>query len=125
MIKLLIAATIAMLAGCTTTGTMKDTAAAQVLTIDGKDHTIAGHLLSPWNQNEFTGELRIQRKLHIDIDSQRVIDGDLTEDGTGELRATWHGHKIDSACSSQRQSQNLRIDCMILVDGKRTVTLTF
>lgn len=129
MKKLLILLSFVALAGCATTqGELKDIAAPQYAKVDNENVKISGELITPYTNNQFSGETRYKRHLKISLNDQLTIDGFLTnpKDAQGELSGDFKNHKIVSSCSSSRESRtNLKVDCMILIDNLRTVTLTF
>jgi hypothetical protein len=130
MKKLISIILLASLVGCatTTTGTIHEYATQQNIKIDSDNVQISGDMLTPWTQNEFTGERHWSRHLIISFDNKPVIDGFLSNprDVSGELSGEYKGKKVSSICSSNNAGNSkLSVDCMILIDNVRTVTLTF
>ena len=116
------------LVGCVSTGTLVDHSSAQNIVINDKDIKIAGQLLTPYKQNDITGSLEYTRHLIISFNQKVVIDGYLSspEAIQGELDGVYDGKKVATVCSSLQTSQtNVKVDCMVLIDNKRTITLTF
>lgn len=88
----------------------------------------------PWRieatarDDEHGGE-NLRRTVVIKINGQEALSGQISPglDAAGQLSGTFEGHKVDATCSSKhREADNYyEVRCMLLVDDKRTVTLTF
>lgn len=70
-----------------------------------------------------------KRTITMTIDGQPVIKGDISPrlDGSGELDGTYKGKKINLTCAAtQRPAENTyEVRCIVLIEDRRTVTLTF
>lgn len=109
-------------------GTMHDYATQQNIKIDNKNIQITGDLLTPYKQNNLSGSRTWQRHLIISFNGNPVIDGYLSNprEIQGELSGEYDGKPVATICTSSRETQQtFKVDCMILVNNERTVTLTF
>lgn len=121
-------AALLFLSGCVSTGTKIDYASPQNYKLDSKAIKITGQLLTPYRHNEFTGSMVYSRQLIVSFDDKPVIDGYLTAPQAiqGELTGNYQGKKVSSICNSvQTSASNIKVDCMVLIDNERTITLTF
>ena len=94
---------------------------SQNYVMDGKDIRISGNL--DRKINVLTGNDK--QELSVFIDGERVLYGHLSN-FTGELHGQHGNKKITSLCSGEKKNPSwIAVSCIILIDDKRTVTLTF
>lgn len=68
----------------------------------------------------------VKRILHVHINGEEVITGQLSARATGELTGSYQNHPIIATCSSEQKTANwIDVRCMILIDNERAATLTF
>jgi hypothetical protein len=67
-----------------------------------------------------------KRVLHVQINGEEVISGQLSTKATGELNGAYKNHLIIATCSSEQKTKNwIDVRCMIFIDNERAATLTF
>lgn len=83
---------------------------------------ISGSLNSEFDQIMGTAK----RTLHVYINDELAIRGNLTPMATGELTGNYRKHKVNSICASEQKTANwIDVRCTILIDNERAATLTF
>jgi hypothetical protein len=71
-------------------------------------------------------ENSIRRTLHVYIDGEPVITGQLSPMATGELSGEYKSLRVDTVCTSEQKTPTwIDVRCMVLVDNERAATLTF
>ena len=95
----------------------------------------AGCEKEPWkiegtfNEGEnFDDSLR--RTITVKIDGQTAISGEISggKDANGEVTGKHGDHALTAVCTSTPRPDNAEVDdirCVLMVDNKRTVTLSF
>lgn len=116
--KRIFALALLALAACTTT----DISPAQNYRLGNEDLNITGNLVRQPEPPLFLEA----RHLNIFINGEQVISGKLGANFVGELRGKYKKHSITAMCSSEWKTMSwIAVTCPILIDEKRTVTLTF
>lgn len=122
MSKILASILVIFLAACASKPYMSPT---QNYALGKEDLRISGTLnqsqdLAQWLTYNQTNELVVW------INGKEVIRGNLSVQQSGELHGKYKGHSVTALCSSERKTANwVAVSCPILIDEKRTVTLTF
>ena len=90
----------------------------------GPQWKITGDLQSEYTEDMFG--TTVQRTLHVYIDGERVVTGQLSPMATGELSGQYKGLPVDTVCTSEQKTPTwIDVRCMVLVDNERAATLTF
>lgn len=90
----------------------------------GKDELqISGKLLQNYDAVLGVGK---NAELIVYINNTEAVRGFLSFKGTGELTGKYKDYAVTALCSSERKSKDWQaVSCPILINEKRTVTLTF
>lgn len=106
-----------LLTACTTT----DTSPSQNYMLGKEELRITGNVVRKPDLRLFEA-----KNLTVFINGQPVINGNLSDNWAGELSGEWRGHRVTALCTSERKNDSwIAVSCPILIDEKRTVTLTF
>jgi hypothetical protein len=86
---------------------------------------ITGHLESEILEDQPTGYQVVKRRtLHVQINGEEVLSGDLSKRAEGELNGDYGGLPVDALCSSETKTATwMEVRCVIVIDNERTVTL--
>jgi hypothetical protein len=122
----------ALAVACGTTITRdRDVAAPQPYRPPSHDDQwqIAGALETEVHRSDASGAITFsKRTLIVNINDERVIEGELPMDdvgnSTGTLDGSYRGAKVHADCSSQQKSRDwIEVRCRIMVNGEHAVTL--
>lgn len=86
---------------------------------------ITGHLESELLRDVASGYERVKRRtLHVRINGEKVLVGDLSQDAVGEVSGHYGGLPVDAVCSSEVKTETwMEVRCVIVINQERTVTL--
>ncbi len=122
MFKLIAATLLLLLAACVSKPYVSPT---QNYVLGKEDLRISGTL----NQSQDFGQwltYNQTNELVVWINGQEVLRGNLAAQQSGELHGNYKGKAVTALCSSERKTAAwVSVSCPILIDEKRTVTLTF
>lgn len=114
--KIILTLALLILAGCQTVQPWHSP--SQNYVIDGKNVNITGTMNSHIMQG--------RNELIVWFNGQEVIKGFMPSPYSGEVYGGYGKHKVTALCSSEQKSRDwIDVRCAILVDEKRTVTLSF
>lgn len=70
----------------------------------------------------------VTHSLKVRFNGEVAASGPLSSRGIGSVFGTWRGHAVESICSRVEGSSgdgSYTVNCIVVVDNERTVTLTF
>ena len=115
---------VSVLTGCATSAI--GTSATETYRLSGDQDTpwaISGEIITQTMLGTPTGMQ--PNTLVVSVNGEEAIRGNLDRNQEGTIRGSYQGHAMESVCNSKVISSSwIQVDCMILVDNERAVTLT-
>lgn len=117
---------------------------ALALTAAGCTHALVDHsptqtyrplgATAPWTitgrvERNYEDQVVVQKFAHtlvVEINGTEALRGPLDFNMAGEVRGQYQGAPVESVCTSSRPRPNyIDVQCMVLVNNERAVTLRF
>lgn len=97
---------------------------SQNYVLNGKNINITGTMNSHSQMGLVTNSHR--NELMVFFNGQEVIRGSLPNLYSGEVYGSYEGRPVTALCSGEQKTRDwIDVRCAILIDEKRTVTLSF